>query len=116
MEESQNLEQSESVGGAEETFTSDSISTVEPAGSFNSIDGYQQMHSLLLCPAQWTALLESPISLVRQDSQMEYGDKEEKSRCVRRILSGVELDSIVMVDTGIEKDYKENLSTDSQQG
>ena len=47
---------------------------------------------------------------------MEYGDKEEKSRCVRRILSGVELDSIVMVDTGIEKDYKENLSTDSQQG
>ena len=116
MEESQNLEQSESVGGAEETFTSDSISTVEPAGSFNSIEGYQQMHSLLLCPAQWTALLESPISLVRQDSQMEYGDKEEKSRCVRRILSGVELDSIVMVDTGIGKDYKENLSTDSQQG
>ena len=47
---------------------------------------------------------------------MEYGDKEEKSRCVRRILSGVELDSIVMVDTGIAKDYEENLSTDSQQG
>lgn len=32
-----------------------------------SADSYQPIHSLLLCPAQWTALLESsPISLVRQ--------------------------------------------------
>lgn len=39
----------------------------EPS-SFNSTsaDSYQPIHSLLLCPAQWTALLESPISLVRE--------------------------------------------------
>ena len=35
---------------------------------------FQPMHSLLLCPAQWSALLESPISLVRQPT-----DDEEKA-------------------------------------
>ena len=37
--------------------------------SDGSFDNSQEMHSLLLCPAQWTALLESPISLVRHKSE-----------------------------------------------
>ena len=50
------------------------LSTDSTSG--DSVDSYRPIHSLLLCPAQWTALLESPISLVRQTSENDINSKE----------------------------------------
>lgn len=36
-----------------------------------SMESFQDTHSLLLCPSQWTALLESPVSLVRHASETD---------------------------------------------
>ena len=67
---------------SESTETNDEIASVnvtEPSfitnhgcASFDNgsgVESYQDMHSLLLCPSQWTALLESPISLVRHTTE-----------------------------------------------
>lgn len=36
-----------------------------------SLESFQDTRSLLLCPSQWTALLESPVSLVRHTSDTD---------------------------------------------
>lgn len=36
-----------------------------------SAESYPPIHSLLLCPSQWTALLESPVSLVRKVNSID---------------------------------------------
>ena len=56
-----------------------------------SLDSYRPIHSLLLCPSQWTALLESPVSLVRQDCLEEITEDEElfldEDDCTKRLGS-----------------------------
>ena len=47
------------------------------------VESYRPIHSLLLCPAQWSALLESPVSLVRAPSDEINGKKSCTRRCRR---------------------------------
>ena len=75
----------ESEGHSEES--NDSIPTPIPAAASNdcqssltsagSADSYRPIHSLLLCPAQWSALLESPISIVRGRGEDEVGQPQD---------------------------------------
>lgn len=72
--------------------------------SGESVDSYRPIHSLLLCPAQWTALLESPISLVRQTSENDKDSKEvEKALDTDFAENACEqpADNIRYVDTAI---------------
>lgn len=72
--------------------------------SGDSVDSYRPIHSLLLCPAQWTALLESPISLVRQTSENDKNSKEvEKALDTDFAENACEqpADNIRFVDTDI---------------
>ena len=52
----------------------DCLSSLTSAGS---ADSYRPIHSLLLCPAQWSALLESPISIVRGRGEDEFGQPQD---------------------------------------
>ena len=74
---------SDKVGQCDSVCHSSQNSFDEP-GSFASVDSYEQLpiHSLLLCPAQWTALLESsPISLVRERELYSGSPPSMKETC-----------------------------------
>lgn len=76
---------------SQETYNISNDFQSSPEGSL-SAETYRPIHSLLLCPSQWTALLESPVSLVRQsdiegsleeiteDEEMVFGTAEKYSR------------------------------------
>lgn len=55
------------------------VSTDYPSSltSTDSTESYRPIHSLLLCSAQWSALLESPISLVRGRGEDDVGQLQD---------------------------------------
>ena len=74
---------SDKVGQCDSDGPSSQNSFDDP-GSFASVDSYDNLpiHSLLLCPAQWTALLESsPISLVRERDLYSSSPPTMKETC-----------------------------------
>ncbi len=64
-------------------------------------ESFQEMHSLLLCPSQWTALLESPVSLVR--NKTDAGNDSI-------ILD----DDASLNDESFINDNNQNVSTDTE--
>jgi hypothetical protein len=104
---------------SDQTVTELNDSQPSPEGSWND----RSIHSLLLCPAQWTALLESPVSLVRQGMDKEEGleeiteDDEEDTltnECDNVPDSDLSCPSVVQIDdnvtTGSESEEKLGLN------
>ena len=78
MSDSQSQSQEEDMSTTTEralSISKPSIFSARMNHGGESFESFQEMHSLLLCPSQWTALLESPVSLVR--NKTDPGSEED---------------------------------------